>query len=192
MKHVGVGAFVALALMGSGCTWQRIDPPPVFHGPQMPVRVGVKMSTNLTSVLYGPGMVKCLSTWQAFESVAYPYRPGDKVGAVLDIRVRGRWVPDTSGNLWRGFLIGLSMFTLSPAMGLSMTGRHDLDVSMKKDAVEVARYHIHQETSVTWGLFASLGKVLDKADDLQVSRLAYALIQRLQADWPRLRKKLGK
>ena len=192
MRRAAGGAFLVIVLAASGCAWQRMDPAPVFQGPQVPVRVGIRVATNLTSVLYGPRIAERLSAWHAFESVACPCRPGDKVDAVLDIRVRGRWVPDTSGNLWRGFLVGLSMFALSSTMGLSMTGQHDLDVSARKGSVELARYGIHRETSVTWGVFRGPGRVLDKAEDLLVSQLAYALVQRLQADWPRIRKKLGK
>jgi len=184
-----LGLFVSI-LFSSGCAWQRIPDPPAYNIlSSMPLRVGIVLGDTPPSQVYGPGVVKHLKEMGIFKSVIYPYREGDPIDGILKITITGGWKGSGAGV---GFLIGLSLYTLSPVIGPSMTGTHDANVTLSKGISEVVQYVIHVETSVSWGLRANQTEVANKADDLQQRKLAVEIASRIDNDRPRILKKFGK
>ena len=141
------------------------------------------------SQVYGPPVVNRLKEMRVFDSVTYPYREGDPVDGILKMSITGGWKGRGFGA---GFCIGLSLFTLSPVIGPSMTGIHDANVTLFKDLMEVAQYSIHVKTSVSWGLAANTGEVANKSDDLQQCKLAVEIARRINDDRLRISKEFGK
>ena len=183
---------VALFLLNAGCAWQRIPPSPVYQeSTSIPLGIGIQLADDPATAAYGPIIIKHLKDWRLFRSVTFPYRQGDVVDAVLVMKIQGGWTPDSS-NFGKGFLIGLSLYTLSPVIGPGMTGRHDVNAILQKEMKELAQYGIHEETHVEWGLGADTGQVSEKSDDLQTMTLAFKLAEAIRKDWPTLSEQFGK
>jgi hypothetical protein len=181
---------VASLLMSTGCAWQRIPQSPVHQeSNSLPVGIGIELADDPASAIYGPIIIKHLKEWHLFKSVRFPYRQGDPVDAVLVMRIQGGWTADSS-NLAKGFLIGLSLYTLSPVIGVGMTGHHEVSAILQKETAELARYGIQQETHVEWGLAANAGEVSSRSDDLQTRTLAFKLAEVIRKDWPKLSRDL--
>jgi len=181
---------LVIALILSGCAWQRIPAAPSYAAPSpLPVRVGVVLDNTQASAYYGPGIVSLWKEMRVFESVTYPYREGDPVDGVLRLTINGGWRGEGAGA---GFLIGLTLGLASPAVGPSMTGVHEAAAILSRSAAEVARYSVRVESTVTWGLGANTTEVSSKAEDLQRRRLAVELAQKLEADRAALAKAFAK
>lgn len=121
--------FVGLLLctLLSGCAWTRVKPEvrPSTMG-SLPIKVGVQLSNSPAAGTYGPMVVAKLREYNTFESISFPYRPGDSVDGVIVLDIAGGWHSNTGANVAKGFVIGLSFFILSTAIGPSMTGKHDI------------------------------------------------------------------
>lgn len=170
----------------SGCAWQRIPDAPQYQPTaSLPLRVGIELSNSPASMTYGPQIIQELKAWSIFERIVYPYRKDDAVDAVLKMTLSGTWTADPA-NFAKGFIIGLSLFTLSPVIGSSMTGIHDINASLLQKDAEIAKYDVHTETSLEWGLAADTNEVARKAESLQVKKLADGLTTKLKEDWPRI------
>lgn len=182
--------FVALLFIlptVTGCAWQRIPIAPKYEAPaSLPLRVGVELSADPASTTYGPLVIQRLKDWRVFDEIVFPYRKGDAVDAVMQMTVKGQWTPNTGANFAKGFIIGLSMYTLSPVLGVSMTGTHDINSLLLQKDAEIAKYSVHAKTSLEWGLAANTGEVGQKADFLQTSKLANDLATKVREDWPRI------
>jgi hypothetical protein len=174
-------------MIASGCSWQRIPKPPQYQVvASIPLKVGIRLAPDTVSSVYGPMVARRLQEWHVFEHLEYPYREGDDINAVLELAITGGWNATNGANFVKGFVIGLSLFTLSPVLGPGMTGRFQLSSTLSHQGHEVALYTIHQETSATWGLMANEGEVGAKARDAAATRLAAEVSQRLQDDWPHI------
>lgn len=175
-----------LLLALTGCAWQRIPVEPSYPFAQnpLPIRIGAQLSDDPASLTYGPSVIAVLKKWQVFDSITFPYREGDDVDAVLLMSIRGEWRVNKSTYI-NGFVVGLSLFTLSPFLGPSMTGEHTADALLRNEAGATANYRAYEKTPITWGLGADAGDVGRKADSLQISRLAYDLAEQIRLDWPR-------
>jgi hypothetical protein len=183
---------VVLVTLNAGCAWHRIPPAPVYQQTtSLPVKIGIQLADDPATGSYGPVIINHLKDWRFFESVTFPYRQGDPVDAVLVMKIQGRWTGDPS-NAGKGLLIGLSLYTLSPVIGPGMTGRHDLNASIRKELKEIATYNIHEETHVEWGLGAETGPIEAKSDEVHTKKLAFSLAEAIRKDWPLLSGLLGK
>ncbi len=186
---------IVLLIMVSvgGCTWQRIPDAPSYNcSRQIPIKLGVILGNTQPSQVYGPQVVSNLKEMIIFESIIYPYRDGDPVDGILNMTITGEWKGSGAGA---GFLIGLSLFTLSPVLGPSMTGTHDLNVVLSKGgtgAAEVSRYSANIKTSVSWGLLGDTNEVASKADKLLQQKITAEIAQRICEDQARILKALGK
>ncbi len=184
----GLLFFLAVSSM-SGCVWIDVPRAPAFKGQaSIPLKVGVQLNSDPVTALYGPQIIGKLQAWNVFESVTYEGSGSKKIDAVLALGIRGTWTPDSS-NALKGFLIGLTLYSISPAVGPGMTGRHDLEADLRKGSKEVAKYNISQETHVSFGLYADANEVGRKADEAQVEQLAYKLAEAIKKDWPRISSK---
>jgi hypothetical protein len=169
-----------IVLIVGGCAWQRIPPAPSYTATApLPIRVGIILDSSQASAYYGPPVINLWKEMRVFESITYPYREGDPVDGILRLTINGGWRGQGAGA---GFLIGLTLGLASPAVGPSMTGIHDATATVSRSAVEVARYSVRIESTVTWGMAANTSEVSSKADDLQRRKLAVELAQRLDAD----------
>lgn len=178
----GCGIFILT--MVNGCAWQRMPDAPRFQtSNSIPLKVGVELANDEVSLLYGVSVIKRLKEWGVFDEIKFPYRRGDAVDGVLEIAIKGQWIP--GNNFLSGFIVGASLFTLSPFLGSSITGTHRLESRLLRNDDEVASYSVQAKNRVTAGLMADWGEVGRDADLLQVNTLASQLAQRLTDDWPR-------
>jgi len=170
-----------MAILGfSGCAWQRIPAPPPYHASiPIPIRAGVVLGDNPESHTYGPGVVKHLKEMRVFEAVHYPYRKGDPVDAILKVTITGGWKQSTAGNFAKGLAIGVTLFILSPVIGPSMYGFHDVHATLYSGLVEYFSSTIHIKTGVSFGLAANTNEVAVKADELQMRKIAVEVANRV-------------
>lgn len=164
----------------SGCAWQRIPDPPVsVTEPPLPINIGIIIDNNDATSYYGPKVINEIRDINLFNSVVYPYRENDNVDALMKLSINGGWKGEGAGA---GFMIGLTLGLLSPVIGPSMTGTHDISASFSKADKEYGRYSSQAITVVEWGLGADTGDVTNKTDALQTKRLAYGLADKIRAD----------
>jgi hypothetical protein len=187
MRRIILIVFLFVLSTISGCAWQRIPVAPQYQSTDsIPIRVGVELSSDPVSKNYGPPVIQRLKDWHVFNDMIFPYRKGDPVDAVLRITVKGEW--KEGANFLRGFIIGLSLYTLSPVVGPSITGTHDINSILFQKERELAKYQAHAETLVERGVLADTGEVFRKADFVQTSTLANGLAKKMRDDWNRISK----
>jgi hypothetical protein len=187
MRRIILILFLFVLSTISGCAWQRIPVAPQYQSTDsIPIRVGVELSSDPVSKNYGPPVIQRLKDWHVFNDMIFPYRKGDSVDAVLRITVNGEW--KEGSNFLRGFIVGLSLYTLSPVVGPSITGTHDINLILFQKERELAKYQAHAETLVERGVLADTGEVFRKADFVQTSTLANGLAKKMRDDWNRISK----
>lgn len=165
----------------AACTWQRIPSlPPSPVGSTIPLRVGVEISTSPGSQFYGPKVVGILSEAQLFSELVYPMRPEDVLDGVLSLSIDGAWRPRTAASFWSGVGIGLTFGALSPVIGPSMNGVHDLSMRLSSEGKNLASYDTRIITRVTWGILGNSGEVGAKADDLRTRKIVSAIAGHLR------------
>jgi hypothetical protein len=113
------------------------------------------------------------------DKLIYPYREDDAVDAVLGIAIDGSW---KGSGAAAGFAIGATFGLLSPFIGPSMTGVHDLKATLTDDGAQVVSHSAQVRSTVTWGILGNANEVGAKADDLQVRKIAAEIAQWLQAN----------
>ncbi len=181
-RQVSVRLLVLLIVVGllvSACSWQKIPPVPEYvKEDPIPLQVGVVVDGQ--DAPFTAGMVDDLKSMRLFDGLVYPYRESDPVDAVMHLSASG--TVDASGAA-RGFLIGLSFFTLSPFIGPKLELEHDCRTvfSVPKRG-EVSTYKVHASTEVTFGLAANGAEVGRKTSELQRRRLADELAKAIRAD----------
>ncbi|CAN5680275.1 hypothetical protein BH18PSE1_BH18PSE1_08100 [soil metagenome] len=189
MQKLGVPVLALILLVVSGCAWQRIPALPEHDAvASLPIRVGVILGDTGASALYGPAIVSAWKEMKLFESLTYPYRSGDPVDAVLSLTVTGGW---TGSGFGAGFLVGVTLGLAGPAVGPSMTGKHEASAVLSKDEGAVIKYVANVETSVAWGVLADASEVGAKADVLHQRKLAVELARKLEADRAQITKVFG-
>lgn len=127
-----------------------------------------------------------------FRKVYYPYRPDiDPVDATLNLSIEGGWTSSSAANFAKGFVIGLSLFTLSPVLGPSMSGLHTVSTGLRKDGQIVVSYSGQVETDISWGMLADTNAVAHKAEELQVRKICLEVSQWLRANRAKILRELG-
>jgi hypothetical protein len=162
-----------------GCAWQRIPAAPEYaREAPIPLRVGVVVDGP--DAPYTADMVDEFKSMRLFDGLIYPYRDGDPVDAVMKLSSSGTIEASGAG---RGFLIGLSLFTLSPFIGPKLELEHDARaVFSVPGRGEVSTYKVHASTESTFGLAANAAEVGKKTAELQKRRLADELAKKIRAD----------
>ncbi len=179
-RKVQIFAALMAAIALSGCAWQRIPASPSFASPSpLPLTVGIQLSSSPASDLYGPKVVKLLKEMRVVDKTVYPYREDDEVDALLGIAIEGGW--EGSGAA-AGFVIGLTLGLLSPVVGPSMVGRHDLNATLTNKDDQIASHSAKIVTKVTWGIAGDSNEVAVKADDLQSRKIAVEIAEWLQTN----------
>jgi hypothetical protein len=179
-----IGLLIAVLLVSltgiSGCAWQKFPEQTSYNVPSsIPVNIGIVLGNP--AEVYGPGIVKELQNMRLFKSIAYPLNPGDPVDGVMKINISGRWIPYES-NFGRAFLVGFSLFTLSPVIGVGSTGTHDAVVTLSKGNSEMLLYAIHVETPVTWGVGINAEAGAKNCNDFHQHKLATEIARRISED----------
>jgi len=129
---------------------------------------------------------------RVFEAVNFPYREGDPVDAVLQVTITGGWKQSTGGNFAKGLVIGLTLFTLSPVVGPSIYGFHDVHATLSNGPVEYFSSNIHVKTAVSFGLAANTNEVAVKADGLQMRKIAVEIANRVNEARSRILAEVGR
>jgi hypothetical protein len=141
--------------------------------------MGVELSSSQVTAVYGPRFVALLSEMMVVDKVVYPYQEGDTVDALLNITLDGSWRGSGPGA---GFAIGLTLGLLSPFIGPSIVGNHDLRATLEENGNNIASHSAHIESKITWGIAADANAVGARADDLQTRKIAVSIGEWLQAN----------
>jgi hypothetical protein len=170
---------VAMFGLASGCAWQNLPPPLSYQtAAALPLKVGITgHSAELQTI---DALADEFKTLRLFESVTYPYRAGDPVDLVMDIRATLN--ADTSGSAWRGALVGATFFTLSPFLGPKVEYTTAATATFTTpEGRQVASVKAEDQFDVTFGLGADVNAVRQKSAQLLTQRLAAGLSQQIQA-----------
>ena len=193
MRSWGVSACMLGVLLAAGCAWQRVPEAPAYSTTApLPLRVGVLISENPASAVNAPRVIERLRERRVVDALIFPYRRDEDVDAFLVIKITGGWDYRRRANCARAFLVGFSLGALSPFLGSSMTGRHDLVATLSVGGQTVGPYLIRRETTARWGLAADVEDVSRKALDTQMDLLAADLARRIRDDWPRISEQIGR
>ncbi len=191
VKICGFCLTIIAILLISGCSWIRIPDLPTYEvSTPIPLCIGIVLDDTPSSQAYGPAVIKNLMEMKVFESIIYPYRQDDKVDGILKVNISGSWKGHGRGV---GFIIGLSLYTLSPFLGPSITGNHNVNIELTKSASQlVMKNNLHVETTISWGLDADTDEVSRKADGLQQRKIAIVIAENLNAERSLISKEFGK
>lgn len=185
MKHFYVIVALLFALILSGCTWKNVPeaPRPNVGMSTIPLKVGIVLGESPTAKYYGPSVIDDWKSNHLFEQIIYPYREDDDVDAVAHLEINGQWKSDTVGNMVKGFIVGLTLFTASAVIGPTITGEHHAELKLENMESDIA-YSYQTTTNIEWGMMAKdVGK---DADRLLVKKIAVNFSDQLNRDSMRL------
>ncbi len=186
--HIWVTAIVSLLTpLQFACTWIRASSPPQYQSPNpLPLTVGVQISDSLASRQDGPVVIKLLDEMKIFKSMIYPYRADDVVDGVLFLSIDGKWRAQDGLNFWSSVFLGLSLFTLSPIVGVNMVGTYSTEATLSDGPKNISHVAVRTVSRISWGVLASTEEVTDKANDLQWRSIAVELSHAIEEDRNRI------
>jgi hypothetical protein len=174
---------ITLGSLQLACAWIKVSAPPQYRTPNpLPITVGVELSGTPSSQEYGPRVISLLEEMRLFKSMVYPYREGDAVDGMMFLSIDGSWKVRRGRTFWSGFLIGLSLFTLSPFLGASMVGTHEAELTLSDGPINVGHATSRAVTPIKWGLLADTDEIAARGNDLQVRTIAVGLARAIEAD----------
>jgi hypothetical protein len=174
-----LGMALSLGVAATGCAWHRIDPPRVER-PAIPMRVevvGLRATDDATSLDDLRTISKLWTTWGAFRTVRFPYRDGDPVDAIIDIRLRQTTDVHRTANLFKGFTVGLSLFTLSPVLGASFSEIHLVRVECRRGAAAPEPFETTVRTDLEIGYGADATAAAKDLDGAQLEAVAARVLE---------------
>jgi hypothetical protein len=128
-----------------------------------------------------------------FNKIIYPYRDGDAVDGIVQIAIAGGWRSENPLlSFSKGFVIGASLFTLSPVIGANVYGSLDAKVSLQKNNIEILKYIVRAESKISFGILANASDYGNQADDLQTSKLAAEIAKNIESNKRLIIKEFGK
>jgi hypothetical protein len=130
-----------------------------------------------SSVALSPTTSKVWTTWGAFRTVRFPYRDGDPVDAIIDIRLRQTTDVHRTANLFKGFTVGLSLFTLSPVLGASFSEIHLVRVECRRGAAAPEPFETTVRTDLEIGYGADATAAAKDLDGAQLEAVAARVLE---------------
>jgi hypothetical protein len=174
-------------LICSSCGWIRVANKPVFSEVEtLPLNIGIRLESNPGSNAYGPLVIKYLDEFKIFNSIIYPYKEGEIVDGILDLKINGHWVKKGAGNLV------VLCPVLSPFAGPSMIAKHETEAKLNNNLTKVATYVFQTETKIKHGVMADKKLVVLRGDSLQTYKIAYQIVGKLLMDQDKVMKEFNK
>ncbi|MEM6275236.1 MAG: hypothetical protein AAF735_08360 [Myxococcota bacterium] len=126
------------------------------------------------------GIAKKFQYAGSFEEVLFPWRPGDKVDYLIDVRLRQKNITPSSRNTLAAIGIGLSLGLLSPVLGLKIIESHDVTFLVSDSTGELSRQSFSVSTEGRFGLGVDEAGFAKELDDAQIDTLSRELLHRVE------------
>jgi len=180
MKRIIIAAMIGSSLFISGCTWKKIPEAPAYKsGQNIPIRVGVSFKDDAA---YGNKIVAELRKSNFFSETVYPYRADDKLDAVLDLYLSGKWDMNSAKNIGSAVLNGATLGVSGSMIGSSMDGHHNLTATLFKNGKAVKVYEANATNTVEFGMYSNKSQVIAESNSLQIKTLSAGLMNSMYAD----------
>ncbi|MBI5068173.1 MAG: hypothetical protein HZB56_08020 [Deltaproteobacteria bacterium] len=169
-----MAALLALAAAASSCAWRRVEPasPEPAGQPRLDEVVGLAGADEDTSLQDLRSLSRIWTRWGSFRKVQFPYREGDPVDLVIELRLRQSTEVPRIANTFKTFAVGFSLFTLSPVLGPSVSELHDVELTCRRGAERRAPLRAVIRSDVEFGCGASGEIVARELDERQMELIA--------------------
>lgn len=168
------------ALLTSGCAWKKIPEAPAYHTEhKLPLHVGISFKDDAP---YGHKIVAELRKADFFAETVYPYRADDKLDAIIDLSLSGKWEMNSAQNMGSAVLNGATLGLSGTVIGSSMYGHHVLTATVLKNGNVFKVYEINATNTVEFGMLSNKLQVMSESNSLQIKTLASGLMDALYAD----------
>lgn len=165
-------------LLLAGCAWHRVEPRlDRAPSPDQGAAVGLVAADDETSLTDLRAIARLWSAWKAFERVTFPFREGDPVELVVELRLRQHVDLHRGANRVKAVALGLTLGLLSPVVGSRVTERHDVTVRCLRGAEVVGPFERTVSTDVVFGIGADPIRVTAALDAEQVKRVASSVLE---------------
>ncbi|MHB8879618.1 MAG: hypothetical protein ACYC8T_38480 [Myxococcaceae bacterium] len=158
----------------SACAWHRLEPP-LFQRPavqRLKWVVGLYAADDDTSLDDVRVIARHWTRWGAFREVQFPYRSGDPVDVVVEVRLRQTGERYRASNFWRELGLAASLYTLSPVLGARRSEIHDVRVQCRHGVTAGAPLGVVLRTEIEYGFGANPYEVAKALDDEEMEKVA--------------------
>jgi hypothetical protein len=174
------------AVLLSACSWHRVSPrlgpPPSERARQSVGLAAADADTSLTDL---QAIARHWSSWKSFERVQFPFREGDPVDLVVEVKLRQSVDGHRASNLLKATITGLSLGLLGPVLGPRLTEIHDVRIRCRRAAgAESVPVDFRVGTDLEAGLLANVAAAAKDLDDEQMRRVAAEALRALPSACP--------
>ncbi len=161
------------AVLIGGCSWHRIEPrleraPPESTSERVGI-VGADAETSLSDL---QAIARLWSEWRAFERVQFPFREGDPVDLVVEVRLRQRADLHRASNVAKAVVTGLSLGLAGTFIGPRISEIHDVSIRCVRGAASTDAVAFVVTTDASFGVWAEPAMVTKALDGEQMKRVA--------------------
>lgn len=175
-------AILPFVVLTTGCAWHEVSPrlaqPPTT---KFGTSVAVRAVDDETAVADLQAISRRFQKW-GNSNVTFPYRDGDPVEVLINVRLRQTADSHTFGNVLRGAAIGLTFGLLSPVVGAHLTEIHDVQVRVTRAGQQIGEHHFEMRTDLEFGLGSDAHAAAKALDDEQMNRIASQVLDLVAAD----------
>ncbi|HET7826912.1 MAG TPA: hypothetical protein VFK90_16370 [Anaeromyxobacter sp.] len=126
-----------------------------------------------TSVADLQKIARLWSSWQAFSRVEFPFRRGDPVDVVVELKLRQQVDGHRASNMLRAVVAGLSLGLLTPVMGVRISEVHDVALRCHRaGAAATMPVEFQVSTDLEMGVMADGVAAAKSLDDEHLKRVA--------------------
>jgi hypothetical protein len=174
--RVAVG--VVCAALFSGCAWHRVASGAARPQPERTREVvGIAAADAETSLSDLQTIARLWSSWQSFEGVQFPFREGDPVDLVVEVRLRQRADAHRSGNALKAVANGLTLGLMTPFLGSRITEIHDVRARCARGGAGRTAVDLQVSTDAEFGYMADAAATARALDDEQMKRVASEVLR---------------
>ena len=175
---------LVVGALSSSCAWHRVGPAQVERqlSPRLDLAVGLEPADGDTVASDVEVIAKHWTRWGAFRAVQFPVRSGDPVDLVVDVRLRQTSDLHLGSNLLKSFLIGLSLYALSPVLGRVVSEIHDVRIQCRQGETTGAPISAELRTDVEFGQGVDSYMVAKALDDAQMEQVAAWALQTITSE----------
>jgi len=175
-------AILSFVVLSTGCAWHEVSPrlgqPPTTR---FGTSVAVRPVDDETAVADLQAISRRFQKW-GNSNVTFPYRDGDPVDVLINVRLRQTADTHMFGNVLRAAAIGLTLGLLSPVVGAHMTEIHDVQVRVTRAGRQIGEHRFEMRTDLAFGLGADAHAVAKALDDEQMNRIAKQVLELVAVD----------
>jgi hypothetical protein len=171
-----------------------MDTPPAIV---IPTSVGLKPADDETELSDVQALARRLRAW-GNSKLTFPYREGDPVEVVITVQLRQTMDLHQVENTFKGIVVGLTLFILSPFVGGRLTEIHDVEIRSTRKGRLIGQHRFEMRTDVTMGYAADAQAAAKDLNDEQMNRIAKRVVELVLTDiaksnatWSHVRRRFG-